>query len=321
MQRCLAAAILHGDCHLKQSTLSLVGTLGFSTDSVAGLSEALNQLSPSGQPKVSGASAAVPETPGCQPPLNMVLAPQQAHKIDKLMNKVQTAEGGKVWDNIRSIDVVELMELRMERMNREEQVNCHFPSNFLSFLVLTNFFDVFQRLRAELDQMQQQMSALQISRVQMQSESGRLMTSLLNIDDQVRQVEAQQRALTRRLEHVQQQFSQAEATWLQEREKLTEDRERLKQQQFDLATQHQSQLDAVKKQNRQLGHRLDEVQQELQEALKTGESKSWTISVKMRNFTNFRFIFRRSACFGPEARQGAGEHQQGAAGDGNHLRK
>ena len=68
-------------------------------------------------------------------------------------------------------------------------------------------------------------------------------------------------------------------------------------------------------------HRLDEVQQELLEALKTGESKSWTISVKMRNFTNFRFIFRRSACFGPEARQGAGEHQQGAAGDGNHLRK
>lgn len=32
LQQCLASAILHGESHLKQSTLALVGTLGFSTD-------------------------------------------------------------------------------------------------------------------------------------------------------------------------------------------------------------------------------------------------------------------------------------------------
>lgn len=32
VQQCLASAILQGDCHLKQSTLALVGTLGFSSD-------------------------------------------------------------------------------------------------------------------------------------------------------------------------------------------------------------------------------------------------------------------------------------------------
>ena len=32
VQQCLAKAILHGDCHLKQTTLALVGTLGFSSD-------------------------------------------------------------------------------------------------------------------------------------------------------------------------------------------------------------------------------------------------------------------------------------------------
>lgn len=32
VQQCLASAILQGDCHLKQATLALVGTLGFSSD-------------------------------------------------------------------------------------------------------------------------------------------------------------------------------------------------------------------------------------------------------------------------------------------------
>lgn len=32
LQQCLASAILQGDCHLKQATLALVGTLGFSSD-------------------------------------------------------------------------------------------------------------------------------------------------------------------------------------------------------------------------------------------------------------------------------------------------
>lgn len=32
LQHCLASAILQGDCHVKQSTLALVGTLGFSSD-------------------------------------------------------------------------------------------------------------------------------------------------------------------------------------------------------------------------------------------------------------------------------------------------
>lgn len=32
VQQCLASAVLQGDCHLKQATLALVGTLGFSSD-------------------------------------------------------------------------------------------------------------------------------------------------------------------------------------------------------------------------------------------------------------------------------------------------
>ena len=53
VKRCLATAILHGDCQLKQSSLALVGTLGFSADSVVGLSQSLDQLSPAAKPCAS----------------------------------------------------------------------------------------------------------------------------------------------------------------------------------------------------------------------------------------------------------------------------
>jgi len=64
--------------------------------------------------------------------------------------------------------------------------------------------------------------------------------------------------------------------FMQERQKLAEERDRLGQEQAELVGQHQTQLDALRKQSakteRQWSHRLDEVQMELQEALKTAES-------------------------------------------------
>ncbi len=76
----------------------------------------------SGAPSSSGGCAAADEA-APKRPLTTVLAPAQAHKLDQLMARLRGGDGGKLWDSLRhQNDVVELMELRMDRMAREEQV-------------------------------------------------------------------------------------------------------------------------------------------------------------------------------------------------------
>ena len=59
---------------------------------------------------------------------------------------------------------------------------------------------------------------------------------------------------------------------LQERAEMQKEREKLKSAHEEMSNQYQTQFDTLKKQNRTLLQRLEETQEELQEATKTGES-------------------------------------------------
>jgi len=252
VQQCLAKAILHGDCHLKQTTLALVGTLGFSSDSVAGLSLALNQMSYlSSEQRCGGVDGVVdaeaPDLVANRPQSNWSLPPIQSHKIDKLVAKMQNQE--KFWEAMKKCDVLELMELQIERRAREEH-----------------------RLKLDLDSIQDEMNALRISRLQIQAENSRMMTMLLGKSELVEHKGAENRGLTRRLEQMQQLLSEAETSWNKERAEMQKEREKLKSAHEEMSNQYQTQFDTLKKQNRTLLQRLEETQEELQEATKTGES-------------------------------------------------
>ena len=58
---------------------------------------------------------------------------------------------------------------------------------------------------------------------------------------------------------------------IKDREAMKEDKKRLKQQLLDLTTQQQSQLDMLKKQNRHLSKRQEELEHDLQEEVKISE--------------------------------------------------
>ena len=53
---------------------------------------------------------------------------------------------------------------------------------------------------------------------------------------------------------------------------MQKEREKLKSAHEEMSNQYQTQFDTLKKQNRTLLQRLEETQEELQEATKTGES-------------------------------------------------
>ena len=71
----------------------------------------------------------------------------------------------------------------------------------------------------------------------------------------------------------------------QEREERNRERERAKNVQAEMTSQYQSQFDTLKKQNRSLVQRLQDMEQELQEAIKTGES----ISIDSDKISTFKF--------------------------------
>lgn len=79
-------------------------------------------------------------------------------------------------------------------------------------------------------------------------------------------------------------------TLWQERAEMQRERDKMKSAHDEMTNQYQTQFDTLKKQNRTLLQRLEETQEELQEATKTGESTSHRKCVRDHFKTILRFF-------------------------------
>ncbi|KAI9563094.1 hypothetical protein GHT06_010551 [Daphnia sinensis] len=241
VHQCLASAILQGDCHVKQDALALVGTLGFSSDSVMGLSHALDQLCTR-----RGSVTEDREQSVNRAFLNWNLSPEQMKKIDNLTKQMLNQE--KFWENMKKCEILELMELQLGRREREEH-----------------------RLKLQLDSTQQELNTLKINLLQIKAENERMMAMVLSKNELVESKEAENRGLTRRLEKMHETQRVNQSDWRKERERMQREKDKFEIAQTELTNQIQAQLDTAMKQIRNLIQKNEDLDEELKKSQKTCE--------------------------------------------------
>lgn len=211
---------------------------------MAGLSQALDQLSSINGQARRNSSAEHPlvhwtlSSPSCQ-----------AQRIDKLAHKVNQSVAGL--HELKRCELLELMELQLERRKREEI-----------------------RLRAELDTVGLQLADLRVSHIQIQSENDRMMSLVLAKSELVENKEAENRGLSRRLEKMQLDHKTAETSWRKERERMMDERKELERAHAETSAQSSAQLDAARKQIAALIAKSQEMDSQLEEALKAAQGMS-----------------------------------------------
>ncbi|XP_057368032.1 LOW QUALITY PROTEIN: uncharacterized protein LOC130689033 [Daphnia carinata] len=241
VHQCLASAILQGDCHVKQDALALVGTLGFSSDSVMGLSHALDQLCTR-----RGSVTEDREQSINRAFLNWNLSPEQMKKIDNLTKQMLNQE--KFWENMKKCEILELMELQLGRREREEH-----------------------RLKLQLDSTQQDLNTLKINLLQIKAENERMMAMVLSKNELVESKEAENRGLTRRLEKMHETQRVNQSDWRKERERMQREKDKFELAQTEATNQIQAQLDSAMKQIRNLIQKNEDLDEELKKSQKTCE--------------------------------------------------